>query len=302
MGKYIITHLNGLLIDLKCVYREMTKLQWIALKQSNVKFEITQEEFEELEKRISSTIKVEEGQGYWQKFWKHALIELNINPTPSVLEKVQNKFRTYVLNNSQLYSDTTVFLNECKKRNLKIVLADENYEEYVTNAVEKFNIKNYFHKIITLKEQRTSANFYNQLITELKADKNDLIILCTRVDKDYALVNELGIKPLLITRRFFSKVNTPEKIKDTLNAMNLLKALELKEFKETEEEENYENIADYLKQKATEKEEDDEEFCDESSDKRTVENAIKEKENETEEELEDWEYDELLQQLKSRIL
>ncbi len=237
MVKYVVIRLNGMIINIAKAYKDIVKLQWLAIRQSNIKFSISFEEYSSLEKRIRPSIIVENGQNYWQKFWKHALIEVGVNPTPSVLEKVQNKFRTLMINSSELYADVKPFIEESRKKNIKVVLLESSDNEYVNKTLEKFGLSSLFNRVEIIKESGANEKeFFQKASENLKTEQDEIVFMCSRFDKDYRMVSELGMRGILVTRRFFSSFNKPESIQNTTKAMNLLKAIDLIEDCQNEEE------------------------------------------------------------------
>ncbi|PIO00504.1 hypothetical protein COT72_02250 [archaeon CG10_big_fil_rev_8_21_14_0_10_43_11] len=227
MPAYILVHLNGLLLDVTKAYQDNVKLQWLALRQSNVKFSIAQEDYAALEKRIKPSILVNDSEGYWHKFWKHALIEIGLNPTPSVLDKTLAKFRTFMIHSSHLYTDVMPFLKQAKQQSIRVVLCEDSSKEYVNKALEQFGLKDAFYKTIIVEGfRRSQKEFYDQVFETLNITAKDALILSSRVDKDYALASDCHFETLLVLRRFFRSINTQKRTAQTQNAINLLHVLD----------------------------------------------------------------------------
>ncbi len=223
MVEYLIVHLNGLLLDISDVYDSLVKTQWISLRQSNVKFDLSFEEYEELEKRVRPMISGD-GNDFWTKFWKHMLIELGVHPVPSVVDGLVDKFRTFFINSSKLYPDVNDFLSNAHSRGVKVVLADSGSKETIDRALQKFNLKNSFYRVLTVDYSRNQKEFFDSVVEQLEISKSEAAFFCSRADRDFALLSEIGFKAVLVTRRFYEKVN--RKLPEVF-ARNLLQALDL---------------------------------------------------------------------------
>ena len=207
MGKYLFVHLNGLLVDISSAYERIVKLEWMSLRQSNSRFDISFEDFEKLEKRIRPLI-VGDGNGFWIKFWKHVLIELGVHPVPSVIDGLLEKFRTFFVNSSELYPDVKEFLNLARSNDFKVVLVESGSKELVDRTLNKFGLKDFFHRVILVPDfSRNRKEFFDFALDDLQTGKDNVLVLCSRADKDFALLSELGFGCVLVTRKFYERAN-----------------------------------------------------------------------------------------------
>jgi FMN phosphatase YigB (HAD superfamily) len=222
MVKYLFVHLNGLLVNITGAYDSVVKLQWLALRQSNTKFQLSLDEYVEVEKRVRPLV-VGEGRDFWLKFWKHVLVELGVHPVPSVVRDLFEKFRVFFVNSSELYPDALDFLNLAKSRGLKVVLVESGSEELVNRALDKFGLKSSFHRVILVPElTRAAPAFFDFAVEKLGVRDGDVCVLCSRADKDYA--SAVNLNRVLVLRRFYERVN---KDVPDMSARNLLQVFDL---------------------------------------------------------------------------
>jgi len=100
-------------------------------------------------------------------------------------------------------------------------------------------LKNYFNRVILVPEfTRGQKDFFDYALKELQASKRDVVVLCSRADKDYLLLSDLGFECLIVTRKFYERANKklPEKF-----ARNLLEVFDLIEEPEIVEEKPLKN-------------------------------------------------------------
>ncbi|MBR9679403.1 MAG: HAD family hydrolase [Nanoarchaeota archaeon] len=222
MVKYLIVHLNGLLIDISKSYEGIVKLQWMALRQSNAKFSVSLEDYAKIEMRVRPLV-VGNGKSFWLKFWKHVLVELGVHPVPSVINGLLEKFRVFFANSSVLYPDAIDFLKRAEILGFKIVLAESGGGELVDRVIDKFGLSDYFFKVVMVPDLvRGEPAFFDFVVEDLGFKDDDVCVLCSRVDKDWGAAGLFN--RVLVTRKFFERVN---KCVQGVPARNLLQVFDL---------------------------------------------------------------------------
>ena len=78
--------------------------------------------------------------------------------------------------------------------------------------------------MITVPElTRADPGFFDFAIDELSVKDEDVFVLCSRLDKDVKTVQSLNLNHVLVTRRFYERVNSPP---PTVFARNLIQVFD----------------------------------------------------------------------------
>lgn len=226
MIEWIAIPINGCLLDTSEAVKNVVKLEWVAIKQSNTNFNIEFQEFKELEKKLRTLING--GKDFWTKFWKHALIELGCDPTPAKLRNAYEKFITLFLNQTRLYPDVEPFLKQCREKKIKTALITNNSQTFLNKFLNKYELKKYFNEIINVEEHQPSQPIYYRKITE-KLGENVLFI-CTRRDTEVKAVKENNYQCGLVLRKFYEKINKKNKPIEDYTFKNLKEITKINAF------------------------------------------------------------------------
>lgn len=222
MVQYLLVHLNGLLVDISKAYELIVRLEWTALRQSNAKFDLSFEAYQELERRIRPLV-VGEGNDFWFKFWRHVLVELGVHPVPSVVEGLLEKFRVFFVNSCELYPDVVDFLNLANSKGFRVVLVESGSKPLVDRTLQKFDLRKFFFDVIIVPGVfRSSPEFFDSAVEKLGVSDESVCVLCSRMDKDFKSSSDFN--RVLVTRRFYERVN--RRLPDVF-ARNLLQVFDL---------------------------------------------------------------------------
>jgi len=222
MRKLIVFDLFGVILD-PSARKMLSKLSWMSLKQTNVKFDLSYDEFLRIEKRIKPIISAK-GDEYWDKFFRHVLIEIDVSPTPKKVEIIYDKLRNLYINSCKVYPDFDFFINNIIE-DYELYLVSLNKKDTVLKVLQK---KDYHKKVeqIYLNDcVGKDLNFFDKAYESLKVGLNDKVFLLSVQPSIDIVSKKSGFFPLLLKRKSYENEQKGFEKKYSENFLNLKQAV-----------------------------------------------------------------------------
>jgi len=119
------------------------------------------------------------------------------------------------------YDETIEVLEELKKEGYKLILISNTDEFSVENAIEKYDLKEYFDEIfLSYQIGQLKQDFLKEIANRINMNKEDLVMVGDSMETDVKGAIEAGIKAILVDRRnkreYENKISNLRELKEKL--------------------------------------------------------------------------------------